>query len=59
MVLVATAPIRSLAWKPPYAAGAAPEKTISKYIHTYTHTYIADGGVPAVTQRVKDPTWSL
>ena len=24
--LVATAPIRSLAWKPPYAAGAALEK---------------------------------
>ena len=33
--LAATAPIRLLAWAPPYAAGAAQEKSKR---HTYTHT---------------------
>ena len=37
----ATALIKPLAWEPPYATGAAPEKgkkTKTKHTHTHTHT---------------------
>ena len=43
---VATAPIRPLAWEPPYAAGVALKRQKDKkkkkkyiYIYIYTHTY--------------------
>ena len=42
--LVARAPIRPLAWEPPYAEGVALEKAL---------------GVPVVAQHVKDPILSL
>ena len=37
----ATAPIRPLAWEPPYAMGAAVQmaKRPNIYIYTYTHTH--------------------
>ena len=36
----ATAPIRPLAWQPPYAVGAALEKAKRQtHIHTHTHTH--------------------
>ena len=34
----AIAPIRSLAWEPPYAEGAAP-KMAKRHTHTHTHTH--------------------
>ena len=34
--LVATAPIRPLAWEPPYATGAALEKA-KRHTHTHAH----------------------
>ena len=34
----ATAPIRPLAWEPPYAAGAALKRHTQTHTHTHTHT---------------------
>ena len=34
----AVAPIGPLAWEPPYAMGAAPEKA-KRHTHTHTHTH--------------------
>ena len=44
--LVATAPIGSLAWEPPYATGAAPEKQKDK----------KKIGVPVVARCLTNPT---
>ena len=35
----AVAPIRPLAWEPPYATGAALKKEKKKYVCVYTHIY--------------------
>ncbi len=47
---VTTAPIRPLAWEPPYAAGVALEKTKK------THTKMELLGVPVVAQWLMNPT---
>jgi len=55
---VATAPIRPLAWKPPYAMRAAQEIAKKKKELTMLAKTSARG-VPAVAQWVKDPVLSL
>ena len=53
--LAATAPIRLLAWEPPYATGVALEKTHTqkkKKIHTHTHTlFLTSWGISAYKER--------
>ena len=49
---VATAPIRPLAWEPPYAEGAALEKTKNKQTKKKLKTL----GVPVVVQWLTNPT---
>ena len=48
--LAATAPIRPLAWKPPYAMGVALEKKKTKRPKKRRRI---NGGVPVVAQQVK------
>ena len=65
--LVAAAPIRPLAWEPPYATGTAQEiakKTKKKkkifvyqaqWVTNLTRNHEAAGSIPGLAQWVKDP----
>ena len=66
--LVATAPIRPLAWEPLYAAGAALEKTkrqkkkgvigvpiVAQWLTNPTRNHEVVGLIPALAQWVNDP----
>ena len=58
---VATAPIRPLAWEPPYAAGAALKRDILGSSHcdtsetNPTRNHEVEGLIPGLAQWVKDP----
>ena len=67
---VATAPIRPLAWEPPYAAGAAQRNSkktkkkkkieirvpvVAQWLTNPTRNHELAGSVPALAQRVNDP----
>ena len=64
---VATAPIRPLAWEPPYAMGAALEKAkkkkkflgfpiVAQWLTNPTRNDEVAGLIPSLAQQVKDPT---
>ena len=55
---VTTAPIRSLAWEPPYAAGVAQEKgapVVAQWLTNPTRNPEVVGLIPGLAQQVKDP----
>ena len=57
----ATAPIRPLAWEPPYAAGVALEKAergvpfVVQWLTNPTRNHEVAGSVPGLAQWVNDP----